>query len=130
MTFHIGKFNTKINIQKATIGTDAMGGQRISWSDYADAYAFMEWKEGKSGDDNNRVSSYEQAEFTIRNIGSNLQKVSGKQSFRIIVPNETGAAVDTIRYWVIDSFKLHGDQYNRYKTFICFSEDVENVKSL
>lgn len=130
MSYHIGTFNEKINIQKSSMVVDDMGGQRLTWSDYADAWASIEYKDGGTDVSEMRIHSPQYAEITVRNIGSDLQKVTGKQLFRIIIPNETGSAVNTRRYWNINSFKIHGEQYNRYKTFYCASESVDDVVNL
>ena len=53
----IGDLNEYITIQKATITTDSMGGQRLSWSDFVSTYAKIEWKEGSSDESNNKIDS-------------------------------------------------------------------------
>tara|TARA_R100000995_G_C3466440_1_gene115948 strand:- start:795 stop:1187 length:393 start_codon:yes stop_codon:yes gene_type:complete len=130
MSYHIGTFNEKINIQKSSEVIDAMGGMRLTWSDYCDAWASIEYKEGGTDVSDMRMNSPQYAEMTFRNIGENLQKVTGKQLFRVIVPNETGAATDTRRYWNINSYTIHGEKYNRYKTIFCSSESVDDIRNL
>ena len=122
----IGDLNEYITIQKATITTDSMGGQRLSWLDYVSTYAKIEWKEGSSDESNNKIDSDMQIEVTVRNIGANLQQVSGRQSFRIKYPADTGTEDTAVGYWNVNGIKLHGGQYNRYKTMYCSTTSIDN----
>jgi len=113
----IGKFDRKIIIQVGYETIDTMGGAIFEWEDYLREYAFVEWKGGKSDDDQDRVYSTMSVEFTIRNI-SHLQQSITANKFRVAFPTLGGASIPSVtQFYTITGIKLYGGR-DKYKVMI------------
>ena len=123
MTIAIGRLNKLVKFQKATETVDAMGGSRLVWADYLSTYANIEWKEGKSSEDNLKITNSQNIEITIRNIGDALR--IQPNIYRVQV-NQLDPVVGVFMVFNITGIKLHGE-INRYKTLYCTNETINNT---
>ena len=121
----LGDFSSQIIIQVGEQTTDSMGGVQYSWDNVTTAWAKVEFKDGKSDDDQNRITSNNYIHFTIREEGTSYHYISG-QKYRIAFPISNGVAIAiSTQYYTIEGIKLWGG-LNKYRTFICTATQLED----
>ena len=113
----IGKFDSKVLFEVASITHDAMGGAVYEWQEGFFAWAHIDFKNGKSSDNENRLESSMSVEFTIRDNTTSSEKVTA-QEWRIAYPTEAGAVVSSkTQYYTVTGIYMWGGR-NKYKTMI------------
>tara|TARA_R110000751_G_scaffold119032_2_gene219510 strand:- start:2097 stop:2486 length:390 start_codon:yes stop_codon:yes gene_type:complete len=115
----IGKFDRQILIQEGVTTTDTMGGVSYEWGDETEFndWAFVEWKSGKSDDDQDKIQSVMSVEFTIRNVSTNQQSVTANR-WRIVFPVAIGSTTPfENQYYTITGVTIWGGR-EKYKTLI------------
>lgn len=111
----IGELDKQIIIQQSTITIDTMGGQIITWPlKTGDIfYAKVDWKEGKSSEDENNVQSIYNIEFTIRDY-ANSDAIP--LNCRIGYPLKDGLTFASTQFFTINSVKCWGGR-EKWRTF-------------
>ncbi len=108
----IGSFDRKIRVLSSTITQDDMGGSILTYTTKWEGWAFVEWKDGKTSDDNEMISSEMHIEFTIRNIGSTAEEINAN-NMQVSFPLGNS---ETQNYEIV-GIKIWGGR-NKYKTLI------------
>mgnify|MGYP003627321450 FL=1 len=112
----VGELDTQIIIQKGTPTRDAMGGSSYIFETVKIEYAKVDWKDGSSEENENRVSGITYIEFTIRDEGNN--DISANLH-RVAFPITSGALEAGIsQYYTIEGIKLFGGR-KKWRTLIC-----------
>jgi len=114
----IGSFDRKIIIQKSTLTKDAMGGTINTWTTQHSCYSNVEFKQGSSSsdtkDNDNKINSYQDINFTIRNLGSAAQGITGN-SMRVLFPTSEGLPIENeTQYYNIIGVSQYGGR-EKYK---------------
>ena len=114
----IGKFDRMIEICMQDITTDEMGGKVYSLSTGFVEYAFVEWKDGKSGEDMNAMMTEQVVEFTIRNVSSEQMLVNAN-TYVVKFPTDNGTTIlNQTQYYTVEGTRIWGGR-EKYKTLIC-----------
>tara|TARA_R110000824_G_scaffold3916_3_gene18709 strand:+ start:4304 stop:4693 length:390 start_codon:yes stop_codon:yes gene_type:complete len=114
----IGDLDSQIQIQSGVSSQDEMGGSKIVWggANIRNEYAKVEWKDGSSEENENRVSGITYIEFTIRDNGN--ADISANK-FRVAFPILNGVLnVPTTQYYTVEGVRLWGGR-NKWRTLIC-----------
>lgn len=114
----IGQLDRRIILQQATVNTDSMGGNEYVWDsiEFSD-WAFVEWKSGKSEDNEDKLQTTMSVEFTIRNNSAKQQSVNANK-WRIAFPTEGGiVSITDTQYYTVTGITIWGGR-EKYKTLI------------
>tara|TARA_R110000824_G_scaffold119224_3_gene273207 strand:+ start:1212 stop:1595 length:384 start_codon:yes stop_codon:yes gene_type:complete len=112
----IGDLDSQIQIQLAVPTRDDMGGQILTFSELRNEYAKVEWKDGGSQENEDRVTAITYIEFTIRDEGN--EDISAN-SFRIGFPiNNAVTHVNKTQYYTVEGIRLWGGR-KKWRTLIC-----------
>ncbi len=103
----IGKFDRRILIQKSTMGKDAMGGKTYSWNAGYNCWSAVDFIDGNNDDNQDKFSSNQKVNFTIRNVGSSAQSINANNS-RIAFPTLNGSITTETQYYTIIGTSQYG----------------------
>tara|TARA_R110000787_G_scaffold70574_3_gene156819 strand:- start:11051 stop:11434 length:384 start_codon:yes stop_codon:yes gene_type:complete len=112
----IGDLDSQIQIQKGEATRDDMGGYVLTFSELKNEYAKVEWKDGGSEENENRVTGINYIEFTIRDEGNS--DISANK-FRVGFPiNNSVTHVNKTQYYTVEGIRLWGGR-KKWRTLIC-----------
>lgn len=103
----IGKFDRRILIQKSTMAKDAMGGKTYNWDVGYNCWSAVDFIDGNNDDNQDKFSSNQKVNFTIRNVGSSAQTVNANNS-RVAFPTLNGATTNETQYYTIIGTSQYG----------------------
>tara|TARA_R110002167_G_scaffold247015_1_gene452585 strand:+ start:1823 stop:2203 length:381 start_codon:yes stop_codon:yes gene_type:complete len=118
----IGDLDTQIIIQKGYPTRGTMGGAAQTWDAVKIEYAKVDWKDGGSEENENRVSGITYIEFTIRDEGNT--DVSANLH-RVAFPISNSAVMGDTQYYTIEGVKLFGGR-KKWRTLICSVNSNDN----
>ena len=111
----IGDLDTQIIIQKGEAARGAMGAASYTFDTLKIEYAKVDWKDGSSQENENRVSSINYIEFTIRDEGNT--DISANL-YRVGFPISNGVPSGNTQYYTIEGIRLFGGR-KKWRTLIC-----------
>tara|TARA_R110002051_G_scaffold103198_1_gene174956 strand:- start:18719 stop:19108 length:390 start_codon:yes stop_codon:yes gene_type:complete len=113
----IGSFDTKIKFQLGTSTYDAMGGSSYTWSTEFMEWAKVDFKDGKSSDNEERIQTTMSVEFTIRDTTAGTNKLTAN-NWRVLYPTNNGAVIaNETQYYTVTGIYMWGGR-RKYKTLI------------
>ena len=118
----IGDLDTQIIIQKGYPSRGAMGGSSYVFETVKIEYAKVDWKDGSSEENENRVTGITYIEFTIRDEGNT--DVSANLH-RVAFPISNSAVMGDTQYYTIEGVKLFGGR-KKWRTLICSVNSNDN----
>ena len=111
----IGSFDRKILVQYATTSKDSMGGTTKVWATKILCWSKVDFKDAGSKEKNSSINSFQDVEFTIRNMGANAQGITGN-NMRVLYPIlSNGNTIDSqTQYYNIVGVSQYGGR-DKYK---------------